>query len=261
MKTTRKLTERQRELLGLFSLEGDRWVYQQDKLIDDWATVKKVFVTLGATWRRASSTKPGGFVFEPDVDSLSIVEAARATGEIVDPKKAGFFPTPDALADIVVKLADGKESLSWLEPSAGNGQLVRAIFRFDPEAFVKAYELLPENAKVLRCEVRLDVIEGNFLQLGPPPGGRLFDRVVMNPPFASQADQHHVSHAFRWLAPGGRLVAIMSEGTRWRTNAQSVAFRAWVKELGGVFHDVDDGAFKESGTMVRTCILVLNKGK
>ena len=89
-----------------------------------------------------------------------------------------------------------------------------------------------------------------------------YDRVVMNPPFSvpgrAQADIDHVLHAFDLLAPGGRLVAIMSGGVCFRENVKSKAFRQLVVEYGE-FLDVADGAFAESGTGVRTCIVRLDK--
>jgi 16S rRNA G1207 methylase RsmC len=34
----------------------------------------------------------------------------------------------------------------------------------------------------------------------------------MNPPFARQADIHHVNHALKFLKPDGLLVSVMSAG-------------------------------------------------
>ena len=53
------------------------------------------------------------------------------------------------------------------------------------------------------------------MQLSPEVVGR-FDRVVMNPPFCRGRDLDHVRHALRFVAPGGRLVAIMSAGVAFR---------------------------------------------
>ena len=93
---------------------------------------------------------------------------------------------------------------------------------------------------------------GDFLKAAPV---QKFDRVVMNPPFSRQADIDHVTHAARFLKPGGRMVAIMSAGTIFRQNSKAVAFRGWLEALGGTLEDLPDGAFKASGTMVRTCIV------
>ena len=42
-----------------------------------------------------------------------------------------------------------------------------------------------------------------------PAGFGTFDRIVMNPPFSRDQDARHVNHAFSFLKPGGKLVAIV----------------------------------------------------
>jgi 16S rRNA G1207 methylase RsmC len=55
----------------------------------------------------------------------------------------------------------------------------------------------------------------------------------MNPPFSNGQDIDHVRHAFDLLADGGRLIAIMSEGTFYRSDKKAVNFRAWLDEHSG----------------------------
>jgi len=81
--------------------------------------------------------------------------------------------------------------------------------------------------------------------------------IIMNPPFEHAQDIQHVQHAYQFLAEGGTLVSIMSEGTFFRENAQD--FRGWLNELSGYDEDLPAGAFKESGTNVKTRIVVINK--
>lgn len=77
----------------------------------------------------------------------------------------------------------------------------------------------------------------------------------MDPPFSKQANINHIMHAADFLKPDGRLVAVMSAGIEFRETAKSTFFRAFVDELGGQFLSLPEGAFKSSGTMVRTVIL------
>ena len=79
----------------------------------------------------------------------------------------------------------------------------------------------------------------------------------MNPPFAKGADVRHVMHAIKFVKSGGRLVAIMSAGVPGRRDKATVAFRAKLEAAGGWFTDVPEGAFKASGTDVRTVIAVI----
>ena len=71
-----------------------------------------------------------------------------------------------------------------------------------------------------------------------------YDRIVMNPPFESGADIDQMRHAFECLAPGGRLVSVMSEGPFFRSDTQALAFRTWLDELGGTSEELPDDAFR-----------------
>ena len=87
-----------------------------------------------------------------------------------------------------------------------------------------------------------------------------FDRVVMNPPFnKARADIHHVLHAFKFLKKGGRLVAIMPSGVRFRDDKLTNEFRDLVLSCGTI-EDLPEQSFKESGTLVNTVLVILNKG-
>lgn len=49
----------------------------------------------------------------------------------------------------------------------------------------------------------------------------------------------------------------MSAGVLFRENRLTTEFRSLVYSRGGIFEELDDGAFKQSGTMVRTIIVVI----
>ena len=167
-------------------------------------------------------------------------------------KELAFFATPPALADEVVRLADVGYNDRVLEPSAGDGALALALSRVDRASRLTCIEIHPERAATLRG-LGLKVIEADFLAFEPQ---RTFERVVMNPPFVAGLDVRHVDHALRWLAPGGRLVAIMSAGVRFRSDHAAREFREEIDRRGGVFIDNDPDAFATSGTRVRTVTLV-----
>lgn len=81
----------------------------------------------------------------------------------------------------------------------------------------------------------------------------------MNPPFDRERDIDHVTHAYKFLRPGGVLVAIMSAGTEWRSTAKSRAFREWAGGLGAELQDLPEGSFRECGTNVNTCMVRIKK--
>jgi 16S rRNA G1207 methylase RsmC len=85
----------------------------------------------------------------------------------------------------------------------------------------------------------------------------LFDRIVMNPPFADQQDIRHVTYAATFLKSGGRLVAIMSAGVAFRKDRLAREFRALVEQRGGSIEELPADAFRASGTGVRTVLVTI----
>lgn len=195
---------------------------------------------------------------DPVAEDFKQLKAAVKAGvtPVVVPQ---LFVTPPELAADVVGFAD-VEGRTVLEPEAGLGAL--------------ALEAVRQGAAVVRCidnaaacvsalqAAGLEVTAGDFLTMLPRAGLPKVERIVMNPPFADGADVAHVTHAYReWLAPGGRLVAIMSAGVKFREDKKTAAFRALVKDCGGLIEDLPDASFKSSGTFVRTVIVTLTKGQ
>lgn len=60
-----------------------------------------------------------------------------------------------------------------------------------------------------------------------------------------QQDIDHVLHAYRFLVDGGRLNAIKSYSTIFRTNKKSIAFRQFLEEHHAFVIENDEKAFKE----------------
>ncbi|HEY3499947.1 MAG TPA: hypothetical protein VGK73_34895, partial [Polyangiaceae bacterium] len=157
-----KLTERQRELLGVITVGPDNIArFPKEPRIPDWPALKKVMTALGGTWKTSD-----GFRFAADVDADELIHQARMTGAVIDPRAADFFETPDPLADLVVERLELKRPSLLLEPSAGKGAIVRAMRRAHPSAFVFAVEPLAANLRELK---RLPwgsddgIFEGDFL--------------------------------------------------------------------------------------------------
>ena len=86
-----------------------------------------------------------------------------------------------------------------------------------------------------------------------------WNRIVMNPPFTKQQDIDHILAAYDILAPGGILVSVVSEAPFFWSNKKALAFRGFLDSHGAEMVKLDEGAFKESGTMVRTRIIKLEK--
>lgn len=167
-----------------------------------------------------------------------------------------LFPTPAALAARVVEEANIQAGHSVLEPSAGTGALLETL----PEG-VKAHavEINAALAKTLAARFKGWTVNArDFLEM-KPDALDTFDRIIMNPPFAGQADIDHVTHALKFLKEGGRLVAIMGAGVEFRQDKKAAGFRALVESLGGVIEALPAGSFEQVGTGVNTVLVTIDK--
>lgn len=166
-----------------------------------------------------------------------------------------FFPTPRKIVDQMIEFAGIKDGMSILEPSAGKGDIIDGVReamisgRAGACAFI-AVEIVPALAQ------RLVSVDGlgrdrvkcmDFLELAPDP---TFERVLMNPPFERGIDRAHIEHAFQFLNPGGRLVAVACS-----TTGQKLA--DWADQV----IPLPAGSFanSENPTQVNTCIIIKNK--
>lgn len=201
----------------------------------------------GGKWNRGAKAH----VF--DGDAAAAIEDVMLTGEIVRPQDLGFFETPAAVVARLLDLARPAAGMQVLEPSAGRGAIAR-----DVRALVDRVDSIEIDERHIPAldDLRAGFVTmADFLTVEPVKG---YDLVVMNPPFARQADIRHVTHAHRFLRPGGRLVSVMSAGAAFRGNRLTVDFRRLVAENGGMIEALPDGSFKPSGTMVNTVIVAMN---
>jgi predicted RNA methylase len=211
----------------------------------------KVLKAAGGKWNRSKRAH----LF--DGDAADAIEPVILTGEIVSAKQQfGYFPTPAPVVQQVIDLARIEPGMRVLEPSAGRGALAFAAAQARAGVSVDCVEIQPGHAEAIRDAHHPDVtvIVGDFLDTDPQGA---YDRVVMNPPFARQADVKHVLHAYKHLRPGGRLVAVMSAGIAFRETPLSRQFWALLKDVDGWTVSLPDGAFRESGTGVRTVLAVI----
>jgi predicted RNA methylase len=145
-----------------------------------------------------------------------------------------MLETPAPLAARMAAIAGIDAGWRVAEPSAGTGSLVRAALDRGA-SYVRAWEIDPSAAAVLRgvgCGATrrgLDVVEADFLAALADYDA--FDAVLMHPPAAHAIT--HVRHAFDLLAPGGVLVAVMSERVFSNRKAKYAEFRTWLDTLSG----------------------------
>jgi phospholipid N-methyltransferase/DNA-binding transcriptional MerR regulator len=177
---------------------------------------------------------------------------ARLERELMWVRLPGFFPTPPSVAERLLDLAAMTSGMTVLEPSAGAGDLADAIRRRCPSAVVSVIEWQHALVEVLQLK-GYTVLARDFLTF--PDGGQTpvsFDRIVMNPPFEHEQDIAHVRHATTLLAPGGRVVAIVSEGAFFRRTRTAEAFRQWLAQQPHVTEALPPNAF--AGTRRPTAV-------
>ena len=239
-------------VLSTVEIEGNnvRITAQLDRKL--YLAVNKVLDRIGGKWNR----KAKAHVFDADpTERLDVV----INSGVLDPKvKTGYFPTPAVIVDRMIELADIDETHLILEPSAGQGHIAEKLIQITENVIV--CENLEENCRFL--ENKQIACSGEFFRFAEQSLKlkRFFDRIVMNPPFERQADIDHVTAAYGLLAPGGILVTIMSAGVLFRENKKTVEFRDNIMEQNVTYLDrLPAGAFKESGTMVNTILLRLEK--
>jgi type I restriction-modification system DNA methylase subunit len=233
-----------------------------------YLAVNKVLEAAGGKWSRRDKLH----VF--DRDPREALGLAVEQGTATNTKQAlGQFYTPHALADKVAALANIDEGAPLvLEPSFGGGALIRAVWRRNRNASVSGIEIDDRVRLATTLELTkhgppprgLLTMTADFLKVRPEPPpygpGPEFDAVVMNPPFAKDADAAHVLHALKFLKPGGRLVSIMAGSATKRSRGKTAKeFVETYERLAGYEEAVPDESFRDAGTSVRTLIVRLVK--
>ena len=224
---------------------------------DLYAEVNEVLTRLGGRWR-GGRTKAHLFPHDP----APLIRAVIASQEMPPKNPNAYFPTPPAVIEEMMAWAEPDRLLSTdliLEPSAGTGALADALRKAGCGDQLRLVEMDPLNAQVLR-DKGYQVTESNFLQFQPP---ERYGLIVMNPPFSISGDREayiaHILHAWSLLKPGGRLVAIAPSGYTYRSNSARVrAFLDFVY-YNGHFERLPKGAFRDSGTMTDTTLIIINK--
>lgn len=119
-----------------------------------------------------------------------------------------FYPTPKSLATKMAGMIDSKLSSRILEPSAGKGDLAKAVSeRFDRyrKPQVECIEKEPELRSLLTGE-GFRVVDTDFLAYAST---KQYDTIIMNPPF-SNGDKH-VLKAWEIIYNGDVIALLNSE--------------------------------------------------
>lgn len=234
-----------RGILARARTEGDR-LYLPDRLSPGlYAQVERVLRAAGGQWKGGLT---GAHVFPGDAAAAlaGILAATRLTSAR---QRDQWYPTPAEVIDELLAAAGLCPGLEVLEPSAGEGAIAAAVA--EAGCAVDCVELDSQRAQAIeRAGVAREVRCGDFLAVPPRRG---YDAVVMNPPFARNADTRHVEHALRFLRPGGVLAAVMGGGIEFRADRAARKIRS----LADGIWPLPPGSFHESGADIDTAVVVI----
>jgi phospholipid N-methyltransferase len=163
-----------------------------------------------------------------------------------------LFPTPPALAARMVEMAGIEAGDRVLEPSAGTGNLAKAIRSAVPCAHLDLIEIDPRLCSILKAS-GFEVSCCDFLAASMPvcpDSEEGHDCVLMNPPFSRGQDVAHILHALKFLKPGGRLVALCAAGPRQQ---------AELRPLATTWEELPGDTFASQGTNVRAALMVVQR--
>lgn len=229
-------------IVKLPNIQLERKLYQE---------VAKALKLIGGKWKGG---KVFGFVFNENPSELL---EQISNGEKRNLKKEfQFFATPDDLCDDLVFEAQIEPFHKILEPSAGQGAIVKAINRLFPNTKVDCFELMPVNKNILIKIPEVNFIGDDFLETKEE---NVYDRIIANPPFANNSDILHIQKMYKCLKKGGRLVTIASKHWQLSNNKKESEFREWLYNVHADIIEIESGRFKESGTLISSLMLIINK--
>jgi predicted RNA methylase len=234
-----------RGILARARTDGNRLYLPGLLALGLYAQVDRVLTAAGGQWQ---SGQTGAHVFPGDA-SVALAEILAAERVTSARQRYQWYPTPAAVVDELLAAAGLCPGLEVLEPSAGEGALAAAAAAAG--CAVDCVELDSGRAQVIeRAGLAREVRCGDFLAV---PARRTYDAVVMNPPFARNADTRHIQHALRFLRPGGVLAAVMGGGLEFRTGRAARKIR----NLADGIWPLPEGSFHESGTDIDTVLVVI----
>jgi hypothetical protein len=219
--------------------------------------VDKVLDALGGKWN--GRIKAHVFTEDPTEALAAIVAGEEAVVALPARTAEGFVPTPPEVAlDMVRNYTDLMDlGAGWrvLEPSAGDGALIRAILEVQYDCTITAVEPNVDRAAKIPADERIALVVSTIEDFADDVifnDGELYDLVVMNPPYALPGVPNpwaaHVQYAWSLLKPGGQLVAIVPGSIEWRQGHLFEEFRTWLDANDGTIQPLGFDAFKTFAT-------------
>ena len=173
-----------------------------------------------------------------------------------------YFPTPEPIGFKMVEWLGLKPGDRALEPSAGHGAISRYFGTETRNTIVEPSAELATLAKMRLAGNNSRVFNDVFEKL---EAVNHYEGIPMNPPYGQggKTAYEHVAKAYKHLAEGGRLIAIVPDGPAANKRFEDWFFNENDKELkkavlmGEI--KLPQVTFKRAGTGVATKIIVIDK--
>lgn len=147
---------------------------------------------------------------------VKIPEFDKTQEPIAVDRSTNCFVTPPDVAARMVEYLGGCGDILTLEPSAGTGNLVQALF----DAGQSHYELTcieqntslctALNQRFSREGIKITGFRQCFLEYAERARGKIrFPHIIMNPPFARGAAKRHVEAALSLMGRGGHDESVL----------------------------------------------------
>ena len=195
-------------------------VQLERKLYTEVATALNL---IGGKWKGG---KIAGFVFDSDPSEL-LEQISQGENRNLK-KEFQFFPTPHELAVKLVKYAEIKNTDRVLEPSAGQGAIIKAILEVYPDhkGPIDYCELMETNLRICKRDYPVaDNISFDFFNIDE---SYRYDKIIANPPFSKNQDIDHVYKMWDCLEEGGTIVTITSKHWQLSSNKKETQFREFL---------------------------------
>ena len=221
--------------------------------------VKKKLMLIGGKWKGGNTQ---GFVFEEDPTAL-LAEIADG-GDRNLKKENQFFPTPKDIAEQMISyLPAVGPSMKILEPSAGDGSLIKAFRAAYPDIPVDCFELMELNRKKLAEIPGANIIGNDFIETVSIDTYNLvrgqYDIIIANPPFTKNQDIDHIMSMYECLKPGGTIITLASPSWTFGNQHKQVVFKEWLETHEVYPVTLPDKSFVRSGTGITPVLLQIQK--
>lgn len=163
--------------------------------------------------------------------------------------------TPDTVADILVALANLQQNNNTVcEPSAGDGQIVRAILRTGIPCKILAVE--PNSEECTKIPVEADRFNCDFEHFNYGDGVNKF---IANPPFTNDIWLPHIIKMHSMLKHGGSMHVIVPVNPITGTNAVRSRFTNFLCNVRNTLMPLANWATNSDGSVTELYILNIYK--